>query len=1063
MQGYYRYPAIFQDKIVFVADDDIWMISGNNAQRLTTSRGLATTPIFSPDGTKLAFASSDEGGLEIFTFDLMSGDLKRLTYLGHQLMACTWTQDGIYFSAPHGGYQGVSTIWRVQETGGIASPLYLGPSQNIDFNRHGSGAVLQRHGYREFGYWKRYRGGTTGEIWIDQGDGVYKPLLHLKSNLAKPLWVKGRIYFSSDHEGIGNLYSCTPQGIDIKRHTHHTDYYVRNQATDGHTIVYHGGGDLYRFDPTTDTSTKIEFTFTSPKTQRQRKWVEGDKTVYDYALHSKGQHLASTHRGKLLAYNAFEGPVVSLQEDKKRYRLCTWLKDDRLLVSHDKDHEDVLEIVDKTMQSFSKSPLLNLGRLTHVRANPHSDHMAFVNHRAEVGIISLKTWTVTQVDRSPHGDISGIDWSPDGQWLAYDCTLDRRRTAIKLFSLEHEKTYQITHPVLRDVSPTFDPEGKYIYFLSYREFQPTYDTLHFDLSFPAGMRPYLITLREDIPHPFIPVHESEGFEEKEDKDDKEEKEDKDEKQDTPEPLIIDLDTIHERVVALPIEPGHFSHPTALKGKLVYLSHPLVDSDEDTGDDTGIVLESFDMETQKTEEFIHNIAGYTVSLNRKHLMYQTPERLRIIKALEKPDDNADTPKKSGWVNTKRLRFMVDPSQEWEHIFNETWRLQKDHFWVEDMSDVNWEMVYTRYAPLVKRVASRHELTDVLYEMHGELGTSHAYVVGGDVKISPQWRLGFLGARFTYDTHNKCHRIDHLMKGDTWSRKHGSPLAAPGIRAKVGDKILAINGQPINQHEPIEAHLVAKANQDVLVTLEQDKILRHINVPTLTSQHGIEYRDWVNKNRAYVHEKSQGRVGYIHIPDMGAFGYAEFHRGFLAECDYHGLIVDVRFNGGGHVSSLLLEKLARKRLGYDISRWSGSLPYPTDSTHGRMVGLINEFAGSDGDVFASMFKSMNLGPLIGKRTWGGVIGYWAKHNLIDNGYTTQPEYSLWTYREGWKMENHGVDPDIEIDITPQDYIQGHDPQLDQGLKEVLSILDKDPVTEPDFSEKPKLTLPQALLSH
>lgn len=1071
-KGYYRYPTIFQDQIVFVADDDLWQVSltGGMANRLTTSRGLATTPVFSPDGRKLAFASSDEGALEVCLFDFQGGELQRLSYLGATAMVCAWTEKGIYFSAPAGQFLGVSTLWHVDAQGGVATPLNKGPCQNIDFNRQGAGSVIQRQGYREFGYWKRYRGGTAGEIWIDlKGDGHFNRLLDLKSNLAKPLWLQGRIYFSSDHEGIGNLYSCTPQGTDLRRHTHHHDYYVRNQSTDGNKIVYHAGADLYVYDPLTDRSNLVPIRFTSPAMQRQRKWVQGSDNLYHYSLHPKGQHIASTHRGKLLTYNAFEGPVLALSaEDGSRYRLCAWLKDGkRLIASHDHQHQDILEIFDaETGQSLKKSPLLDLGRLTQLKVNPQTDHVAMINHRAEVMVVCLDTWRIHKIDRSAHGDIMGMDWSPDGLWLAYDCTLDRRLTAIKMFGLKSREIHQITAPVLKDHSPTFDPEGKYLYFLSLREFTPTYDTLHFDLGFLAGMRPHLITLREDVPHPFIQGYQI-NSETADDTDDesKEASKESSPKEEEVEPLVIDFDGIQERLIALPIEPGHFSHPTALKGKLVYLSHPLVEADpeEDEHDESPVALEVFDLDTKKTDEFLQHVDSYDVSLDRKYMIYEAHKRLRLMKVLEKPEENSDgAGRKSGWANLKRLNFMVDPLREWQQIFDEAWRLQKDHFWVEDMADIDWKLVYNRYLPLLSRVCTRRELTDLLWEMHGELGTSHAYVVGGDLKIPPQWSVGFLGARFVYDDRHQCYRVHHLMKGDLWSRQNGSPLAAVGARLKVGDRILAVNGFPLKKGEVIESRLIAKVKQEVLLTVQSDKEKkpRTITVRTVSSQQPMEYRDWVNANRCYVHEKSKGQVGYLHIPDMATDGYSEFHRGFLAECDRPGLVVDGRFNGGGHVSQLLLEKLARRRLGYDMSRWMGAVPYPSDSTHGRLVALVNEFTGSDGDMFASMFKAMKLGPLIGKRTWGGVIGTWVKHSLVDRGYTTQPEYSFWSFQEGWGMENHGVDPDIEVEIMPYDYQVGRDTQLERGVEEVLKILEQYPIAEPDFSKRPTRKLPSRL---
>jgi len=398
-----------------------------------------------------------------------------------------------------------------------------------------------------------------------------------------------------------------------------------------------------------------------------------------------------------------------------------------------------------------------------------------------------------------------------------------------------------------------------------------------------------------------------------------------------------------------------------------------------------------------------------------------------------------------------------------MYKEAWRLQRDHYWVEDMANIDWLVVFNRYYPLVGRASTRDEFTDIVWEMQGELGTSHAYSFGGDVKAIPRWSVGSLGADFTWNAKQKAYEIHNMSKGEIGNLDASSPLAQPGINLENGDFIYAINKEPLNQENTPYKMLLHKAGEVVELKIAHKKApkdTRAVLVETIDNQYATRYRDWVEHNRAYVHKKTDGKVGYIHIPDMSSWGYAEFHRSFLQEIDKDGLIVDVRFNGGGNVSQLLLEKLARKRLGYDVTRWHGMSPYPDQAPVGPMVALTNEYAGSDGDMFSHNFKTMNLGPLIGKRTWGGVIGIWPRHGLVDGGMTTQPEFSFWFKDIGWKIENYGVDPDIVVEFTPQDYAKGIDPQMDRGLKELDTLIQKHQELVPVLSTKPSLALPKKL---
>lgn len=1070
-QGYYRYPAIFKDTLIFVSEDDLWSVpaKGGTAVRLTTGLGTVASPVFSPDGKTIAFAGSDEGPTEVYITPKEGGAVKRLTFLGDLVKVHHWGKEGIYLGCSAGQpFQRCNIGYLLRNLGQNPESLKLGPINFIDRQREGGpGIVIQRHGYREYGFWKRYRGGTAGEIWIDvKGNGQFKSLITLESDLARPLWIKDRIYFASDHEGVGNLYSCKIDGKDLKRHTHHMDYYVRHQATDGHRIVYQAGADLYVFDIEKNKSQKVSIAYHSPRSERSRKFVYPKRYLESYALHPKGHHLQVITRGKGFVFSNWEGPVLQFGEpDGVRYRHGVWLKDGKhILMVSDQSGEDGLEIYNAEHTDLvRKSPKKDFGRILNLVPSPKNDEVVFTNHRNELMHVDLKTWKTTLLDKSSFAKVNGVSWSPDGRYVAYSASETRITTIIKIVEIKNKKIHKVTRPVLRDVCPVFDPQGKYLYFLSYRQFDPTWDSLHFELGFPRGMRPYLILLQKDAPSPFMLKAKS-LVEDEEKKDKKEKKKSKDTT------VKIDFEGIEDRLQAFPVPDGIYGGVGAVAGKALFLHWPIegtLENDESDENSCGL-LEAFDFETLKVDVVANNVTHFEVSLDGRNLAYRNNQnRLRVFKADEKPDeeDNSSANRKSGWVDLSRIRVSVNPPLEWQQVFKEAWRLQRDYFWAEDMSKIDWTKVYHRYFPLLDRISNRSELNDLLWEMQGELGTSHAYVFGGDVKHPPFWEVGNLAASLTLDPKQKAYTIHDIVKGDVWNPSHSSPLVQPGVNVKEGDLLRKINGRTLSVEKPPASLLVHQAHQQVTLEVSDKagKNKRYVTVKTLGSDFEPRYRDWVENNRAYVHKKSKGRVGYVHIPDMSSKGFSEFHRYFLDESEREGLIVDIRYNGGGSVSPLILEKLARRRLGYDVSRWNGLVPYPEHAPMGPMVSLINEYAGSDGDMFAQAFRLMKLGPSVGKRTWGGIIGINPTNPLVDGGMTTQPEFSFWFKDVGWSVENRGVDPDIFVEFTPADYRGNRDPQLDRGLEELSKIMKKTPKEQlPDAGSRPNLSLPKSLRS-
>lgn len=1093
-QGYVRFPHIHQNRIVFVAEDDLWLIAceGGRAERLTAAMNEITYPRFSPNGQMLAFVAKEEGPREVYVMPASGGPARRLTYQSASCQVLGWSPSGeeILYASNAGQYiHNYEVIYAISPSGGLPCQLPVGRANAISYGPQG-GIVIGRN-IDEPARWKRYRGGTVGHLWCDAtNSGIFKRLLNLQGNIATPCWIGERIYFISDYEGVGNIYSCSPDGDDVRRHTDHQDFYVRNLASDGQRIVYTAGADLYLFDPTHEHVSHVDVELPSLRTQLNRKFVPAAWYLHSYALHPQGHAVALTTRGKAFSMSNWEGPVLQHGEpDGVRYRMLDWLNDGRRLVAiSDAPGRETLVIFDPDNASEPQMLTdIEFGRALSLEVSPTDDVVAITNHRHELIIVNLEMGKAVVADKSEYRVISDIAWAPDGSWLAYSFSNTAQTRAIKLCNMENGETHFATEPVLWDTSPSFDPDGKYLYFLGCRIFNPVHDSTHFDLNFPRSVKPYAITLRRDLRSPFIPEpkisankekengspkkpiaetkaetpKDAEGNDTGEPVNDGEENTPKDieAQEETPKKvsLEIDLEGITRRALPFPVSEGRYSSVRGIRGKALLLVFPIegeLESSTESSDHKGSIY-SYDFDTQKYEWLMDGIGNFDISRDARTLIYSSKHRLRVLKAGDKAPKGEETNREQGWLDLNRVKVSVQPAAEWRQMFAEAWRLQREHFWLEDMAGIDWQSLYNRYAPLVERVSSRAELSDLFWEIQGELGTSHAYEQGGEYRHGPYYRQGFLGVDWTYDADNERYRIARIIQGDTWNSSATSPLTTPGINVQVGDAVLAINGQRVGPKRSPQELLVQQARQEVQLTIEdgQSKETRVVTVKALGSEWDARYRDWVEENRRTVHELSKGQVGYLHIPDMHADGYAEFHRGYLTEFDYPALLIDMRWNGGGNVSSLLLEKLARRRVGYKYRRWSPPTPYPRESPRGPMVVLTNEHAASDGDIFCHSFKLMGLGPLIGMRTWGGVIGYTHHHSLVDGTRTTQPEFASWFKDVGWDVENYGTDPDIEVDISPQDYVNNIDPQLERAIAEALRLIEEQPglMPEPGPMEK------------
>lgn len=1081
-QGYYRYAAINRDLLVFACEDDIWSVplNGGLARRLTAGSGECSLPRISPSGEHVVFAGLEEGHSELYLIASEGGTPERLTYLGGSItLVSGWTGDGkeiLFTTDARSPFLRHTEAFSISHQGGMPKPLNLGHALTISINKEKE-VVIGRNN-ADPAKWKRYRGGTAGDLWIGPSlDGEFRRLISLKGNLVWPTWVGSRVYFLSDHEGVGNIYSCLADGSDLKRHTHHVDYFVRYPSTDGEKIAYTAGGRLFVYSPDEDRTDEIPVKLRTSTVQVSRKFVEAGRNLEHFSPHPEGHSLALIVRGQPVTAPFWEeAPCNHGKGSSVRYRLCEWLHDGkRFAVVSDEGSSERIEVhhADQ-MKAPSVACQGDIGRVLEMKVSPVSDQAAIANHRQELILIDLSTGRSKVLDRSPAERLTGVNFSPCGQWIAYSWSPFPGTANIRIAGIENGKVYDVTDAIRVDRSPCFDADGKYLYFLSTRDFNPVYDHMQFDLSFPMAMRPFAVALRKDVESPFVSSPRPVGSAKSKDEDEakksseveKAKKSGKSEKKATE----IDFTEIAGRIVGFPVDPGRYEEIEAGHSRVFFTQFDVKgitpggnwwSEEHEVGR-----LCAYDLNEQQLALLDREAGSIRLSANRSALVYRSRDKMRVIDASkslpdEEPRVQQGVGRKNGWIDLDRVKVLIEPLNEWRQMYEESWRLQTEHFWDEKMSDVDWKMVHDRYFSLIDRIRTRSEFSDLIWEMQGELGTSHAYEMGGDYRLPRNYQLGFLGAELSFDEKANGYRVDRIIRGASWEKNADSPLAEPGVNVEPDDVIIGVGGIAVSRNLSVDELLMNSASKRVLLTIKKKNgEVRRIFVSTLTDERMLRYRAWVEANRRTVHERTNGRVGYVHIPDMGPWGFAEFHRSYLTEINRQGLIVDVRYNRGGHVSPLILEKLLRRRVGYDISRWGMPMPYPPESVAGPIVGLTNQFAGSDGDIFSHCFKLYKIGPMVGKRTWGGVIGIWPRHRLVDGTVTTQPEFSFWFEDVGFAVENYGTDPDHDVDITPDDYRRARDPQMDLALELILQKLELNPVKLPDFSRRPSLPLPEVM---
>jgi tricorn protease len=1093
--GYLRYPHIHGDLITFVAGDDVWLseAAGGRAWRLSADGTQVSYPRFSRDGTRIAWTSWRDGNPEVYAGDIEGGDPARLTYWGDpQTRVTGWTLDGDVLVISAAGQQAPKyrRAFAVPGSGdGPPRMLPFGPVNDLFIAAEGT-ALLAGSVAAEPAYWKRYRGGRVGKLWVATSDDPLftRVLTDLGGQLAGPMLVGGRLFFLSDYEGTGNIYSCALDGTGVRRHTDHDGAYARNPSTDGHRIVYHAAGDIWMLDgPDAPSPRRVEITLGAPAAARAPRLISAADHLGDLDCDQTGQASVVEVRGTVHWLTHKDGPARALHVDPgSRARLPRVLGETGKVVwVTDADGPDALEIASVTGETETVRLAEGaVGSVKSLAAAPDGTSLAVAAHDGRLLLVDVASGQVTGVAASDDGAITGLSWSPDSAWLAWSQPGPEPLRRIRMARVDrlaggsggvvppgqHSLVVEVTDGRFADTDPVFTSDGLYLAFLSVRSFDPVYDAQSFDLSFPFGSRPYLVPLAADTPSPFGPLPEGRQLG----------TEPAQENGEGTEPTRVDADSLPERVVPVPVIEARYSGLRAVKGGLAWrraqVTGVLGEGGADLDDDAPRpALERFDLRKREVTEIAREIDWFDVSGDGTRLVVSDRDELRVMPSSVKRDDGGETVT----VNKSRARFQADPAALWRHAYAEAGRIVRRDFWVPDMSGVDWDGVLESYRPLLDRIRSSADFADLLWEVQGETGTSHSYVQAAPGTAPKHPQVGQLGADLSRDASGRW-IVDRVLPGESSDLRARSPLAAPGVAIHPGDAVVAVDGQPVDSLRGPWPLLAGTAGQPVELTVlpsggrppqtpppggthapgpPLSGEPRRVVVVPLHSERRLRYQDWVTGRRALVRELSQGRLGYLHIPDMMGEGWAHFHRDLRTEMRRDGLIFDVRANNGGHISQLVVEKLARRVIAWGLGRWERPQTYPLEARRGPLVTVADEFAGSDGDIVTAAIRLLGLGPVVGTRTWGGVIGIEGYQELVDGTGITVPQYAFSFMDYGWDVENYGVDPDVEVLNTPDDWAAGRDVQLETAVQLALEALDKqpppippDPATGPVKTRRP-----------
>ncbi|MFF2774964.1 S41 family peptidase [Streptomyces sp. NPDC058052] len=1071
--AYLRFPHLHDDLLCFTAEDDLWIAPlapegerPGRAWRLTVDRTRAGHPRFSPDGRHIAYTNWRSLDPEIHLVPVDGGPARQLTHWGStDTRVCGWSPDGDILAVSSQGqpFSYFSWAYTVATDGSPGGRMPWGPVSDIavrDVDGERRTLLLTGTPPHEPAAWKRYRGGATGRLWL-HGERL---LPDIGGHLADPMFVAAppgeeghRVAFLSDHEGVGNLYSCRPDGTGLRRHTDHADFYARHASSDGRRVVYQCAGELWIVDDLTAGSVprRLEVRLGGQRAGRRPYQVPASRHVDALSVDETGRASAVGVRGSLYWLTHRDGPARAITDTPGvRVRLPEMLgSGGQIAYVTDAEGDDAVEIAYLPRASGDRPPRRlaagELGRVEELVADPDGERLAIASNDGRLLLVDAtedSNGEVTELIRSLNGPVRDLAFSPDGAWLTWSHPgIGRSLRSIKLVRISGpgpRAIIDVTNGRFEDENPVFTSDGRYLAFLSWRGFDPVYDVHTGDLSFPLGCRPYLVPLSSATPSPFALLPDGRpaagGLDPADDG------------ADTGDGTVtVEIEGLPDRVTPFPVAASKYSALAPVSGGgLVWLRWPISGALGETfanpADTSGRpTLEHYSVVKARRTELARDLDWFAVSGDGSRLVVFDEGELRAVPATEPGDGDSTV-----YLDLRRILHDADPGAEWRQSYDEAGRIVRAYFWEPGMGGVDWTAILDQYRPLLERVASPDEFADLLREVMGELGTSHAYVTPARRNEGPahyQRPQGLLGANLV--PRDGGWVVKRILPGESSDSKARSPLAGTGIRE--GAALTHVDGRPVDPVAGPYPLLAGTGGTTVELTFTPaggEGRSRRVAVVPLVDERPLRYQDWVAKRRAVVRELSGGRCGYLHIPDMGGSGWAQFNRDLRMEVSRPALIVDVRGNAGGHISELVVETLTRRIIGWDLTRNAQPVSYASNAPRGPVVALADEATSSDGDMITAAFKLLGLGPVVGQRTWGGVVGMTGRHKLGDGTQITVPMNAAWFTEWGWSVENHGVVPDLAVLRTPLDWAEGRYAQLDDAVHKALALLGSEPAADP-----------------
>ncbi|MBZ5858393.1 S41 family peptidase [Flavihumibacter profundi] len=1037
-----RQPDISGQKIVFAYAGDLWTVNkqGGTAQRLTSFPGVESNPKFSPDGKMVAFSGQYGDNMDVYVVATEGGIPKRLTWHPDFDMVSGWSPDGkvVFTSGRDGAHGGFTKMYKIGLDGGMPEALPMPRAFRGTYSPDGKSFAYEMN-IRWDEEWRNYRGGQNNPIWVlDLKQYTLRKLPMVNSHDMLPAWMDNNIYFLSDRDSAMNLYSYNTQTNGLEQLTFFAEYDIKNLSANSGDLVFEYGGDLYTMDVSSKQYKKVPIEVKGDFPWLDPKWVSAADYLAKASLSPTGQRAVFEARGEIITIPVKKGDARNLTNSSgSREHDPSWSPDGKSIAwFSDASGEYSLMIADQ--DGLSKPREIKIPHPTFYYSpewSPDSKWIAFTDHIQQLWLTEVATGKTILVDKEPYlhpeRTINPV-WSPDSKWIGYSKRLPSQYHVIMAYSVAQAKAIQLTDGMSDAVSPGWDAKGKYLYFLASTNFALSSGWL--DMSSyerPVRRSAYIMVLKKGEPSPLLP----ESDEEKITAEKKDTKKD-DKKSDTDSSKVtvqIDLPGISQRILSLGLPERNYGELKAGAEGEIFIS-------ENVQNQEGATLQKYTIKERKAEKFLSPVNYFSLSADGKKLLYKSAAIWGIVETSGKPNIG------DGSFSTSGITLKVDPRKEWRQIFREGWRYQRDYLYVRNTHGADWNKVYERYAPLLEHVAHRSDLNYLLDILGGEVSIGHSFVGGGDFpKIDPV-KIGLLGADL--EIANNRYRIKKIYTGENWNPDLRAPLSAPGVDVNEGDYIISVDGDTLKAAMNPYSLFENKANKQVTLKVSKNadgSNARTAIVVPVESERTLRNFYWVEHNRRLVDSLSHGQVAYVWLPNTGDGGYNNFNRYYFAQQDKPGVIIDERFNGGGSVADYFVDILSRKLQGYFNNVSGDKTPWkePMTGILGPKVMIVNEMAGSGGDMLPYLFRQMKIGPIVGTKTWGGLVGIWDTPELMDGGGMTAPRGGFFNLDGKWDVENIGVTPDITVEMIPKEEIAGHDPQLEKAVETALKLLKENPV--------------------